>query len=381
MTLKKRLCKIKPERELWLLFALVILLQLMLYAWAFILHPESGLNDGGLTRLWLRWDAAHYVRIAEKGYHGDSIDPTLERFISRFPPLYPLAIRMVSSLTGISAFHSGLLISFFATVVASCLLYYLVLFDSNNKITALYSVLFLNLFPTRYFLATSYAEALFIALLAGYLYVIRKRGNFLFAGLLGALLVSTRSAGLLIYPLHFYSAVKYNFHKGERVRTLFSLLLVGLPFISCSLYNKYWLAMPGYLDQQPDQQNQPLQFLSYPFEETITTLARLFTDSNQWTDHSFMSTLGWNHLFLALSVIILVAGMRRLAVEYRIYAVSYIGLLSMFYWAISMARFLLVLLPLFMVLAAIPSHFIRIMLLLGSGTMLFYFSGFFISGG
>jgi hypothetical protein len=143
--------------------------------------------------LWNRWDASHYLKLAENGYTatGDG------RFSIVFYPLYPWLIRAVSFVCR-SYFGAALLVSGAASICAAILLRRLVELDEPAKVARL-TVWFLLIFPTAYFLHIGYTESLFLALVVGSLMAARMQ-FWALAGVLGALASLTRVNGLLLAP-------------------------------------------------------------------------------------------------------------------------------------------------------------------------------------
>ena len=143
--------------------------------------------------LWNRWDATHYLKLAEKGYvaKGDG------RTSIVFYPLYPWLVRAVRFFCR-SYFWAALIVSGLGSVCAGILLRRLAELDEPEKIARL-AVWFLLIFPTAYFLHIGYSESLFLALILGCLVAARKK-FWAVAGLLGALASLTRVNGALLGP-------------------------------------------------------------------------------------------------------------------------------------------------------------------------------------
>lgn len=143
--------------------------------------------------LWGRWDATHYLRLAEHGYTatGDG------RFSIVFYPLYPWLVRGVAFVSR-NYFAATLLVSGVASIAAALFLRRLVEMDSPAKMARL-AVWFLFIFPTAYFLHIGYSESLFLSLVLSCLLAARKQA-WAIAGILGALAGLTRVNGLLLVP-------------------------------------------------------------------------------------------------------------------------------------------------------------------------------------
>ena len=145
-----------------------------------VLENRSVNWAGGILGIWNRWDASHYLKLAEQGYTAVGDD----RFLIVFFPMYPLLVSIFGGVTG-----NYLVGAFFVTTLASLglglALRELVKLDHSEKI-AQASVLFLFIFPTSYFLHIPYTESLFLALTVGAFLAARKR-TWLVAGILGGL--------------------------------------------------------------------------------------------------------------------------------------------------------------------------------------------------
>lgn len=143
--------------------------------------------------LWNRWDATHYLKLAENGYvaKGDGHTSIV------FYPLYPWLVRAARFFCR-SYFGAALIVSGAASICAGILLRRLAELDEPAKVARL-ALWFLLIFPTAYFLHIAYSESLFLALVLGCLIAARKQ-FWAVAGLLGALASLTRVNGALLGP-------------------------------------------------------------------------------------------------------------------------------------------------------------------------------------
>ena len=148
---------------------------------------------GTWQTLWNRWDATHYLRLAEQGYSAEGE----RKFSIVFYPLYPWLVRAVAFVCR-SYFWAALLVSGVASICAGLLLRRLVELDHPAKVARL-AVWFLFIFPTAYFLHIGYTESLFLALVLGCLLAARMQ-FWAVAGALGALACFTRVNGLVLVP-------------------------------------------------------------------------------------------------------------------------------------------------------------------------------------
>ncbi|MEU8659261.1 mannosyltransferase family protein [Actinoplanes philippinensis] len=201
--------------------------------------PRAGRPTGGLWSIvlaWNGWDAGHYVRIAEEGYH---IGPGFPAFF----PLYPLLIRSFDVLLPGGPLVSALFVANVAAWGALVMLHRLADHELGPRV-AQRATWYLAVFPTGFFLFIGYNESLFLLLAIGALYA-GRRGHWWLAGVLGALSSATRLFGvLLLAPL----AVEYLRQIGWRPRRLrpdvLGIALVPLGAVAYSVYCAIELGSP-----------------------------------------------------------------------------------------------------------------------------------------
>ena len=180
--------------------------------------------------LWNRWDASHYLTLAENGYTATGEG----QFSIVFYPLYPWLVRAVAFVCR-SYFGAALVVSGAASICAGLLLRRLVELDYPAKVARL-AVWFLFIFPTAYFLHIGYTESLFLALVLGCLLAARMQ-FWAVAGVLGALACLTRVNGLLLVPTLLVEAwLQYRLTRRINWRWLW-IAATGLGFAAYLLLN------------------------------------------------------------------------------------------------------------------------------------------------
>ena len=158
-------------------------------------HLTHALADPLLAPL-ARWDAVWYLRVAESGY-GDS------EARAAFFPLYPLLVRVLATPFGASP--AALLAAAYAIALgaflgALTLLHRLVSLELGRAL-AHPTLLLLAVFPAALYFGAPYAESLFLALSVGAFYAART-GRWAWAGACAAAAAATRNSGvLLMVPL------------------------------------------------------------------------------------------------------------------------------------------------------------------------------------
>ena len=159
-------------------------------------QPLGGFGDVVLSPL-AHWDAVWFLGIADTGY--DSADSPRTAFF----PLYPLLTRGVAELGGGSngaLLIAAFLVSLAALLGALVLLHRLTSLELGRRAAAP-AVLLLCVFPASLFLGAPYSESLFLLCSIGAFYAART-GNWAWAGAAGGAASATRSAGLiLLLPL------------------------------------------------------------------------------------------------------------------------------------------------------------------------------------
>ncbi len=187
----------RPKFENLLTFSLLARILTLVLPWLTItlLFPEkTPLNFVQFTQTaWSRWDASHYLYLAEHWYTniGDAAN-----FIVFFP-LYPLILKAF-----LFFFHNvaidGIIVSIALYMVGSYYFYKLVALDYPEKI-ARWATIALAIFPTSYFFNAPYTESLFLLVFSVAMYTARKE-NWILSGIFAGLGVVTRPSGILLLP-------------------------------------------------------------------------------------------------------------------------------------------------------------------------------------
>jgi hypothetical protein len=161
--------------------------------------PAEGLLDGLLSPL-ARWDAVWYLLIAQDGYAGGGPLPAEDR--AAFFPGYPLAIRALTGFTESpgAGLIAAYVVSLAAFLGALYLLYRLVDLELGPEVARI-TVVLLAVSPWTLFFSAPYTESLFLFGSVGAFYAARTE-RWVWAGVLGAAAAATRNTGiLLLLPL------------------------------------------------------------------------------------------------------------------------------------------------------------------------------------
>jgi Gpi18-like mannosyltransferase len=221
------LARIRPWD--WPTIALVLGIKVLLLTYGVQAVAALSISHPGWLEIWNRWDAMHYLRLAEQGY----VAVGAGRFSLVFFPLYPWLVRGMALLVG-DCMVAAFVVSGIASVVAGLLLMRLVRCDESEAV-ARNAVWFLFIFPTSYFLHIGYTESLFLALTLGCFLAARKE-HWALAGLLGAGACLTRVNGLILGPV-LATEVILQYWKTRRINLRW--LWIGL--VPCGFLGYLWL--------------------------------------------------------------------------------------------------------------------------------------------
>ncbi|OGM04092.1 hypothetical protein A2715_04860 [Candidatus Woesebacteria bacterium RIFCSPHIGHO2_01_FULL_39_32] len=221
------------KKILTMIIAWRILLLVFLFLAIQILPLQLNFLGGGLENYlekpffwgWANYDGEHYIYIARNGY------TPLTYF---YFPLYPLTIRYLVNLTDgsfLSYLYSGLFVSHIAFLSGLIGLIRVIRIDYDERIV--WSTLTLLLvFPTSFYFGSVYTESLFFALSIWSFYFARK-GKWVLAGVLGALLTATRLVGIALFPALIVEALQQWKEDKVNLRLAFAssfAVLLGLIF-------------------------------------------------------------------------------------------------------------------------------------------------------
>jgi hypothetical protein len=279
-----------------------------------------------------RWDSVWYLAIADGGYGGGAREA--------FFPLYPLLVRVAGAPLG-SALIGGALLSTALLGVALVLLHRLVALD-HPRAVARNAVLVTALFPMSFFFSAVYSESLFLALSVGAVYAARRE-RWAWAGVLGLLAATTRSAGvLLLVPLamiYLWDVARPSLRTRRPLRA--DALWLGLVPLGLALYCGL-LALGGH-DALAPFHAQEVWFRSFagPFAGAWDGLVAAWQGARQllsgarapvyfraWGGDPFLGARHNVELFVWLVLALVATGgvLRRLPAAYGAYVVAALAL-------------------------------------------------------
>lgn len=196
------------------------------YYVSFIYPPNEKIS---LKSAFKTWDAQHYLFLSEQGYKPDNES-------NRFYPLFPMLIKFSTYFTR-NSFLSGLLISNLFSLVGLYLFYKFVKDFFGGEKIAFSSLLLLLFFPTSFYFFLIYSESLFFLLAIAFFYFLFKK-KYLIAGLFSFLIPLSRPVGVfIILPFLFYFIFKKEKIKfQERIRFNQQSFFLIFPILGFLLY-------------------------------------------------------------------------------------------------------------------------------------------------
>lgn len=224
------------------------------------LERSSSILGRAFIDVWLRWDAVHYMNIAEFGYKGVGVSDTV------FFPLYPYLVGYISKITTLNVTLIGIIVSSIATIFTSIFLFDLVIDLFHDHELALLSSIILLFYPFAFFFHAPYTDALFLSLSIGSILMMNKKKP-IAAGMFAFLAGLTRAQGiLLILPMMIYY---FQDHWKEKTflnwREFFSLFMSPLGF---GIYS-FWRKQSGMLSLLSSYQNHSGTIFRFPIENIL----------------------------------------------------------------------------------------------------------------
>lgn len=305
--------------------------------------------------LWGNFDGAHYIKLAQLGYH--------EAFTQAFFPLYPILIRFVNLLTH-NGLTSGLIISHLAVIGFVYFFIKLGRLDFPQK-NINWSLAFLILFPTSFFLFSVYTESLFLFLSILSFYLARQKRFFLSALIVG-LASATRLVGIFLLPAILWEYWQSKPKSSLKTKLSSYLSIIILSSFGLLLYLNFLRTRFGdlmiFVTSQPDfgagRQVDKLVMIY----QVIWRYLKMFTSVNIHNDiyPVLVFEFGLSAVFLGL---IIYAFIKKLRLSYLIFISLCFLLPTLTGTFLSMPRFLLTSFPLFYLLGSIKNKYLKTILL------------------
>ncbi len=149
--------------------------------------------DNIFLDVWARWDSGFYIKIIEEGY----LFVVGQQSNVAFFPLYPLLVALVDGFTE-NVVLAGIVVSHLSLLIALIFLYRLTYLEFGDHGTAQRSVFYIAAFPTAFFFSAVYTESTFLLFAVATLYFARRR-LWAWAALMGLLTSITRIVGIVLW--------------------------------------------------------------------------------------------------------------------------------------------------------------------------------------
>lgn len=304
------------------------------------------------------FDGVHYLGIAKDAYAA--------QYTQVFFPLYPILIKLLSPVTFGNFLIAGLLISNTAFLVG-LILFFKLITKIYNKDIALWSCLFMLAFPTAFYFGSIYTEGLFFLLVISTFYLYHQKKIWQ-ASVVGSFASATRLVGLFLAPSLAFK---------KDIKSTIPLLIVPLGFLVYVLYLKI-------------EFNNPLYFLSAQTifgQERATTgiillpqvffrYFKILTTTNGLP--FFNAAFELTSTLFALALLILL--FKRVKIEWLVFSLLAVILPTLTGTLTSMPRYILIVFPIYVVLAQIKGLKTKIAILAVFVVLLFFATIFFAQG-
>lgn len=313
-------------------------------------------NFLGLVTPWANFDGAHYTSIAKDGYGV---------YQTAFFPLYPILIRILSSITKVPLEYTAILISHIAFLIG-LFLFWKYLEKARGRV---WTIVFLLAYPASFFFAAGYSESIFFALAAGALLAIKRKYWILAACLIG-LASATRLVGIFLIIPFVFAARRRSWSFVIAPMGLFAYMLylwrsVGDPLAFFHVQAAFGAGRSG----------GELIFLP----QVLWRYLRMFTTVSTGELLYHVAVLEISSFVLGM-ILLVVAWKKRYDPSILLYSACVLVLPTLTGTLSSMPRYLLAAFPLFGVLGEIKSAGWKIMLLIVFFAILIYATTGFLQG-
>ena len=306
-----------------------------------------------LVGVWQRWDACWYTKIATYGYEAG------ENSVSFFP-LFPLLTGLAGRILLGAMALGGLVVASAAYVLAMTGLRRLVALDFDDDV-AQTTVVAISIFPTAFFFFAPFTESLFLAASVWAILAARQR-LWAVAAIAGLLAALTRTQGVfLVLPLGWEAAMAWReagWRIGDRggspLGTIFGpLLAVIAPAVGFAAFFVFATAIVG---------KSPLDTAAAWGGTNFHPPWEVIDASWRWVIQHHDPLQAFNLAMLVLFAAVTLVGLRRVPVAYSLFAIPQIALIATRIQPIpltSTGRYLLVVFPVFVILALVPGRRLR----------------------
>ncbi|MEY2562536.1 MAG: hypothetical protein QOH88_729 [Verrucomicrobiota bacterium] len=344
LALEAFLRRFRPLAHVRYPLMLALLSTILTFAFGFCAYLviQNKIPPEGWLGIWNRWDAWHYLNVAEHGYAGEGSGE--QRYMIVFLPLYPLSIHLSYFL--VRNWHvAAVIVSNLCAAGAFCYCFLLTQKEYGRH-AAKAAVFYFSIFPTAYFLHVAYSESVFLFLTIGAFYYARQ-SRWLPCALMGMLATSSRISGLAVMlPLAFEYFQQKEF-RWRNIRWDAALLaLIPLGVVAYLYLNYHYFGDPfKFLQYQREHWHR---WLRWPFP---ALKANWYMVTHDTAVIERVMQHGWQLAAFVFGTAGLILAAFRLRLCYTLYlALSWV-LIFCDSFTLCSPRYLLTLFPLFMLMA------------------------------
>ncbi len=314
---------------------------------------EQSLDFPSWLAQWKQWDATGYNHMIQGGYKYMMEDGEYVTLV--FFPLYSFAGRILNIFINNTQL-SAIITSTLCYAFACCFLYKLVIIDYGKSV-ARKAVLYISISPFGFYFGAMLTESMFFLTTVATFYFIRKH-NWIMVGVCGALAALSRISGVVvIFPavVEFIEHYKlFGMFKEKKVKEAFKLILTkGLwifgAFVGVFIYLYCNYSLTGDWFKFLELQHKFWGEETCYFGKCILVMWKEIM-----SDRSVMVKFGMfipELLSVIMMLITMLYGARRHKSMYITHMVVYLVMNTSITWPISIARYMLCALPMFIVLA------------------------------
>lgn len=307
-------------------------------------NPNPWINDlPNWLATFANWDSGWYLSIAERGY--EYIGAATATNVVFFP-LYPILMRFVSWSLNNQELLAGIILSHLFLVLAAIYLYKLVKIDYSAK-TAWRSVLYMLLFPVAFFFTLVYTESLFIFLAILAFYLARKH-LWALASITAFFLSLTKPWGVaVVIPL----AIEYFEQRDFSFKNMnLNFFFLGFAPIGTFVYMLYLKIKFGSWLLFASSQKLWHEETAFNFFQTIT---------NYWNNIfitisdnlAYQTAISFDFGFFVFGIIMSVLIFLKVRKSYGVYALLATLIPALTGIMVSMSRYVLIIFPIYILLA------------------------------
>ncbi|QLG89693.1 glycosyltransferase family 39 protein [Chitinibacter bivalviorum] len=284
--------------------------------------------------IWNKWDAPHYLSLAEVGYSPPAQNPLHIVFY----PLYPWLVHATNFLLINDIFTSAIIASLACYLIASWVLFKLVDKEFGDSTIALGSVKYLAIFPFSMFYGTAYTESLFLLTTVSCFWFLRSE-KWLWAGVFGGLAAITRNQGiLLLVPILIEAYLQRN--SVPLKNRIFAILATASGFAGYLFLN--WTIFGNPFQFKIAQQQNWSQSFGFFADNIANIFQGVLTDTHSMVFGIWFPTI----ICFFAACYLLWWGRHRLPASYQAYSLVYLLISFSPTWLLSGPRYMSVLFPL-----------------------------------